>query len=167
MTYHSLDFGPDVLHSVHVLRLDVDPRVLEQEHHSTVFIHIMVCSTQPAHWHMDRKLEMTLTVLTNAGKHVTLNGACVNCQRYTHNSAFWLPKWYCVLWCYVNSRPLSDQKSFQVLQQTGCQYVHYVYYLLYFGLKHAMPYYPYIPYRKFSKTCIQTKQYDWVKVFES
>jgi len=44
------------------------------------------------------------------------------------------PKWHCVLWCYVNSCLLSDQKSFQMLQQTGCQYGHYVYYLFYFGL---------------------------------
>ena len=31
-------------------------------------------------------------------------------------------KWHCVLWRYVNSRLFSDQMSFQILHQTGCQY---------------------------------------------
>jgi len=59
-------------------------------------------------------LEMTADALSNAGKHTTLNFSC--------QSSDWT-KWRCALWRYVNSRLFSDPTSFQILHQTGCQYI--------------------------------------------
>ena len=36
-----------------------------------------------------------------------------------------MPKWHCVLWCYIISRILSDWMSFLVDRQMGCWYVNY------------------------------------------
>ena len=63
--------------------------------------------------------EMTSNVLTNAGKHVTLNTACARNQWDTrdYKPSDW-PKWPCVLWCKVISG-LLDQTSFQTVRKTA------------------------------------------------
>jgi len=42
-------------------------------------------------------LEMMFGAPTNAGKHVTLNDVCANCQWYTNDSVFWLVQLTCVM----------------------------------------------------------------------
>ena len=41
-------------------------------------------------------------------------------QWYTNSSVFWLSKWHCEFWHWVNSCLLLDQRSFQMLWQMSC-----------------------------------------------
>jgi len=67
-------------------------------------------------------LKITSDNLTNAGKHVTSNITCARSQQYAQKIQ---SSEMTLSFIRLHISHLSNQMSFQMVQQTGCRYVNY------------------------------------------